>query len=67
MNWVIKTTYNNERNVIAMKKNVFILWESMVDYNETNMHGGLNEDVNWSIFRDIAEGKVSVKDYKRKV
>jgi hypothetical protein len=45
-----------------MKKNVFILWESMVYYNETNLHGGLNEAVDWAIFRDIADGKVSVED-----
>jgi hypothetical protein len=45
------------------KKNVFKLWQSMADYNETNVYGRLNEAIDWSIFRHIAEGTMSASDY----
>jgi hypothetical protein len=45
-------------------KNVFKLWESMEHYNETQLYGGLNEAIDWSIFRNISEGKMSIAEYK---
>lgn len=45
-------------------KNVFKLWQSMDDYNQTQLYGGLNEVVDWSVFRSISEGKMSATDYK---
>ncbi len=47
-----------------VKKNVFKLWQSMDDYNQTQLYGGLNEAIDWSIFRNIADGTMSVGDYK---
>jgi hypothetical protein len=46
-----------------LKKNVFKLWQSMKDHNQTQLYGGLNEAIDWSIFRNIAEGTMSVADY----
>jgi hypothetical protein len=45
------------------KKNVIKLWQSMDDYNQTHLYGGLNEAVDWSILREISEGKKSESDY----
>jgi hypothetical protein len=45
-------------------KNVFKLWQSMDDYNQTQLYGGLNEAIDWSIFRNITDGTMSVGDYK---
>jgi hypothetical protein len=45
------------------EKNVFKLWQSMDDYNETQLYGKLNEAIDWSILREISEGKKSVSDY----
>ncbi len=45
-------------------KNVFKLWQSMDDHNETQVYGGLNESIDWSIFRNIADGKIPATDYK---
>ncbi|MFM2392416.1 MAG: hypothetical protein RLZZ546_393 [Bacteroidota bacterium] len=36
----------------------------MADYDETQLYGGLNEAFDWSIFRSLSEGKMSVSDYK---
>ncbi len=47
-----------------MSKNVFKLWQSMDDYNQTQVYGGLNEGIDWSVFYDIASGKLSINDYK---
>lgn len=47
-----------------MQKNVFKLWQSMDDYNEAQLYGKLNEHIDWSIYRDIAEGKKNVSEYK---
>ena len=46
------------------EKNVFKLWQSMDDYNQTQVYDGLNEAIDWSIFRNISEGTMSVDDYK---
>jgi hypothetical protein len=46
-----------------LAKNVFKLWQSMDDYNQTQLYGGLNEAIDWSILRDISEGKKSAVDY----
>jgi hypothetical protein len=46
------------------EKNVLKLWQSMDDYNQTQLYSGLNEAIDWSILRDISEGKRSVGDYK---
>ena len=46
------------------KKNVFKLWQSMDDYNQTSLYGGLNEAIDWRIFRNIADGTMSVGDYE---
>jgi hypothetical protein len=45
-------------------KNVFKLWQSMDDHNETQLYGKLNETIDWTILRDIAESKKSITDYK---
>ncbi len=45
-------------------KNVFKLWQSMADHNQTNLYGGLNDGIDWSIFRNIGEGKMPATDYK---
>jgi hypothetical protein len=47
-----------------LAKNVFKLWQSMEDYNQTQLYGGLNEVIDWSIFRNISEGTMPVADYK---
>jgi hypothetical protein len=47
-----------------VRKNVFKLWQSMDDYNQTHLYGGLNEAIDWAILREISEGKRSVSDYK---
>jgi hypothetical protein len=46
------------------QKNVFKLWQLMDDYNQTQLYGGLNEAIYWSILREISEGKRSISDYK---
>ncbi len=48
-----------------MLKNVFKLWQSMDNHNETQVYGGLNEAIDWSIFRSISEGKIPATDYKQ--
>lgn len=45
-------------------KNVFKLWQSMDDYNETSLYGKLNEAVDWSILSAIAKGTESINDYE---
>jgi hypothetical protein len=47
-----------------LKKNVFKLWQSMDDYNETQLYGKLNEAIDWQILRDIAEGRKQANDYQ---
>ena len=37
--------------------NIFHLWQSMDDYNETQIYGKLNAGINWGIFIEVAEGK----------
>jgi hypothetical protein len=46
-----------------MKQNVFKLWQNMTDYDETQVYGGLNEAIDWGIFRDISESKIPITDY----
>lgn len=45
-------------------KNVFKLWQSMDNYNETQLYGKLNEHIDWSILRTIADGTKNVSEYK---
>lgn len=45
-------------------KNVFRLWQSMDDYNETQLYGRLNEAIDWQILRDISEGIKQASDYQ---
>ena len=43
--------------------NVFHLWQPQTDYNETNIWGKLNANVDWSIFRKTVEGELRFEDY----
>ncbi len=47
-----------------VNKNVFKLWQSMDDHNQTQLYGGLNEGIDWSLFKSISEGKMPATDYK---
>jgi hypothetical protein len=47
--------------------NIFLLWEPMTDYNETQIYGKLNADINWAIFREAAEGKTKYKPLQLKL
>ena len=46
------------------EKNVFKLWQSMEDHNQTAVYGGLNEAIDWRIFRRIADGTKSLDEYE---
>ena len=46
------------------KKNVFKLWQSMDDHNQTQLYGGLNEAIDWSIFYSIVDGTKSPEEYE---
>jgi hypothetical protein len=46
-----------------LKKNVFKLWQSMDNYNDTQLYEKLNKDIDWSILRAIANGTKTVSDY----
>ena len=44
-----------------MPTNIFHIWESMNDYNETQVYDKLNEAFDWAIFKQVAEGKAEYK------
>ena len=50
-----------------MPTNIFQIWESANDWNETQVYGKLNADIDWSIFKQVAEGKVDYKPLEIKL
>ncbi len=46
------------------EKNVFKLWQSMDDHNQTQVYGGLNEAIDWSIFYNIIDGTKPLYEYE---
>jgi hypothetical protein len=46
-----------------MITNIFHLYENYEDYNETKVYGKLNEGIDWSIFAQFAEGKLTISHF----
>ena len=50
-----------------MPTNIFHIWESINDYNETQVYGKQNVDIDWGIFSKVAEGKAEYKPLQIKM
>ena len=50
-----------------MPNNIFQIWESAADWNETQVYGKLNANIDWSIFKQVAEEKAEYKPLEIKL